>query len=178
MNLGILQTFGEDALQNHFQIIIPPHPGIGNILNLNARVLSVSIPDQTIETYTITKKGKTFTRPSGVSGQGNEFSFTYRPDKYFETYKAISRWMNLIQDTTTGLMPLSDSGLAGIGGPSLYRVPITVLGMDANNIITGTWLFTGAYPVTQSGLDFSEDSGDPFEVTVTMNYVTITYPIV
>jgi len=176
--LDILANFGEDALQNHYQMIINPHPGLGNILGLNLRVTSVEIPAQAIATYTITKRGKTYTRPSGISEQGNQFSFNYRPDKQYDTYKAISRWMNLIQDTTTGLMPLSDSGPLGVGGLSLFRVPVTIIALDANNIINGTWLIMGCWPSEQSALSFSEDTGEPHDVSVTMQYGSITYPMV
>ncbi|MGD9678161.1 MAG: hypothetical protein AB7V16_07330 [Vulcanibacillus sp.] len=176
--LDILATLGEDALQNHYQMIIPPHPGLGNILNLNSRILSVEIPPRTIGTYTITKRGKTLTRPSGILEQGNEFSFTYRPDKQYDTYKAIGRWMNLIQDSVTGLMPLSDSGPLGTGGVSLFRVPITVLALDANNVINSTWIFMGCWPTEQSSLSFSEDTGEPLDVTITMQYTTLLYPLI
>ena len=174
--LDILATFGEDALQNHYQMIISPHPGLGNIANLNMRVTSVEIPAQSIPTYTITKRGKTLTRPAGVSEIGNEFSFNYRPDKWYDSYKSISRWMSLIQDPTTALMPLSDSGVSGIGGPSLFRIPITILALDANNIINATWVFTGCWPTEQSPVTFSEDTGEPLDITVTMQFATITFP--
>ena len=172
--LDILALFGEDALQNHYNMIIPPFLGAGNILNLNLRVTNVDIPAQDIAYYTITKGGRTLTRPSGVSAQGNEFTFNYRPDKQYDSYKSISNWMKLIKDPilATGL---SDSGLVGGGGPSLFRVPIIIQALDTNNIINNIWTLVGCWPSNQSNLSFSEDSGDPLDVTVTMQYTTIAY---
>jgi hypothetical protein len=175
--LDALALLGEDALGNHYNVIIPPHPGLGNIVNLNMRVTSVSIPAQAITLYTITKKGKTLTRVAGVSEQGNEITFNYRPDKCYDTYKGISRWMSLIKNPTDGTSILSDSGPGGIGGPSFYRVPIIVQAIDANNIINAVWTFLGCWPSNQSEISFSEDSGEPLDITVTMQYATIIYPI-
>ncbi len=177
MLLDVLSLFGEDALSNHYNVIIPPHPGLGNIINLNLRVTNVSIPAQDIAIYTITKNGRTLTRPSGVSTQGNEFSFNYRPDKKYDTYSAISRWMKLIKDPVT-MLGLGDSGATGEGGPSLFRVPITVQALDNNDIINNVWTFTGCWPSNQSEISFSEDSGEPLDVTVTMQYVGISYGLV
>jgi hypothetical protein len=177
MQLDVLSLFGEDALTNHYNIIIPPHPGLGNIINLNLRVTNVEIPAQTISVYTITKNGRTMTRPSGVSEQGNTFTFNYRPDKKYDTYSAISRWLKLIKDPITGL-GLGDSGVVGAGGPSLFRVPITVQALDNNDLINNVWTFTGCYPSEQSSISFSEDTGEPLDISVTMQYVGISYGLI
>lgn len=175
--LDTLALYGEDALQNHYQMIIPTFILADDIVNINLRVTGVDIPAQAIETYTITKNGKKLTRPSGISGQGNEFTFKYRPDKRFRNYNSIARWMGYIQNPSSLSMG-GDSGIDGTLGASTYRVPITVLGVDANGIITNTWLFTGCWPSSQDALSFSEDTGEPFEVSVTMQYATIIYPTV
>lgn len=173
--LDILQTFGEDALGNHFQVIIPVFPNVLALANLNMRIKSLEIPAQTINTYEITKRGKKLTRPNGVSEQGNEFSFTYRADKYFQVYNSISQWMSYIQNPTN-MVGASDSGPLGIGGASEYRIPIIVNGLDTRDIITNTWVFSGCWPSIQDAISFDEESGDPIEVSVTMQYITMVYP--
>jgi hypothetical protein len=173
--LDFLLLANEDALTNHFQTIIPVFPNVLSIENLNLRVLTVEIPAQTISTYTITKRGRTATRPSGVSEQGNEFTFTYRSDKYFGCYNSISQWLSFIQNPSSMAMA-SDSGIAGIGGLSTFRVPVIVQGLDTSDIITNTWSFLGCYPVSQDAVSFDEGTGDPLEVSVTMNYTTMIYP--
>jgi len=175
--LDILQTFGEDALSNHFNAIITFPSLIQNaaLASLNLRLKSIEIPAQTIGTYEITKRGKKLTRPNGVSEQGNDFTFTYRVDKYFTVYNAISQWMSFIQNPTN-MAAASDSGSLGVGGASEYRAPIIVNGLDANNIITNIWSFSGCWPSSQDTISFDEESGDPLEVSVTMQYITAVYP--
>lgn len=173
--LDILSTFGEDALGSHFSVLIPVFPNVIALANLNMRVKSFEIPAQTIGYYEITKRGKKLTRPSGVSDQGNEFSFTYRVDKYFSVYNSISQWMSFIQNPTN-MASASDSGPLGVGGASEFRVPIIVNGLDANDIITNVWSFSGCWPSSQDAISFDEESGDPLEVSVTMQYITAVYP--
>ena len=156
-------------------IIIPSFPNVLQLANLNMRILTASIPEQIIGTYDITKRGKKMTRPSGVSEQDKTFSFTYRVDKYFQVYQGISQWLAYIQNPMTMAMA-SDSGLLGVGGPSTFRVPIIIQGLDTNDIITNIWSFTGCWPSSQDGVDFNEEGGDPIVKTVTMQYINLYYP--
>jgi len=177
--LELLALAGEDALSNHYNVIIPTLPNsIAGAVNLNLRVLSFDLPAQTIGTYEITKRGKKLTRPSGISDQGNEFTFTYRVDRYFTAYNAISQWMSFIQNPDS-LAMASDSGALGVSGVSQYRVPIIVnglVGLTLDSTITNVWTFTGCWPSSQDAISFSEDSGDPIEVSVTMQYATAQFP--
>ena len=173
--IDILQTFSEDALLNHWSLVIPVFPNVIALASLNMRIKTFELPGQSIGTYEITKRGRKLTRPNGVSEQGNEFTFSYRVDKYFQTYNSISAWMGYIQNPVTMAMA-SDSGPLGVGGASEYRVPIIINGLDSNNIITNVWTMTGCWPSAQDGLSFDEESGDPIEVSVTMQYGAIYYP--
>lgn len=175
MSLDILRTLGEDALANHFEMIIPPHVGATNLVNTNLRVLTVDIPDKSIDTYEIIKDGRKMTRPTGVSGMANEFSFTFRVDKFYQTYKDMTRWMDFIQDSRTNNMA-SDSGPLGAGGASEYRVPVTVLPLDANLLVTNPgWLIEGCWPSSISGISFDESSGEPLIASVTMQFIAMNY---
>jgi hypothetical protein len=173
--LDTLQQFGEDALTNHFQLIIPTFPSVLQLPNLNMRVLTVEIPEQAVGVYDVTKRGKKFSRPNGVSEQEKTFTFTYRSDKYFQVYQGISQWLSYIQNPVTMAMA-SDSGPLGAGGPSTFRIPIIVNGLDTNDIITNVWTFTGCFPTNQDSVSFDEESGDPIIKSVTMSYINIFYP--
>ena len=183
--LDVLQTLGEDAISNHYSIILPTTvsqlAGVND--QLTFRITNVSIPDKTINTYTITKRGRQFDRPSGVSEQSREISFTFRPDKKLVTYKAISNWMNYVQSNETMFMA-SDSGADGTGGASLFRAPIEIWAIDSldDNTISGTpnsiWVCEGCFPTSLGGLEFDEESGDPLTVDVTLNCFNIIYPSV
>ena len=64
-----LSEMGSDLIANHYSIILPTTvsqlAGVND--QLTFRITNVSIPDKTINTYTITKRGRQFDRPSGVS---------------------------------------------------------------------------------------------------------------
>ena len=183
--LDTLASLGEDLLANKYSIILPTTvsqlAGVND--QLTFRITNVSIPDKTINTYTITKRGRQFDRPSGVSEQSREISFTFRPDKKLVTYKAISNWMNYIQNNETMFMA-SDSGADGTGGASLFRAPIEIWAIDSldDNTISGTpnsiWVCEGCFPTSLGGLEFDEESGDPLTVDVTLNCFNIIYPSV
>ena len=183
--LDTLASLGEDLLANKYSIILPTTvsqlAGVND--QLTFRITNVSIPEKTIATYPITKRGRVFDRPSGVSEQSREISFTFRPDKKLVTYKAISNWMNYIQNNETMFMA-SDSGANGDGGASLFRAPIEIWAIDSldDNTISGTpnsiWVCEGCFPTSLGGLEFDEESGDPLTVDVTLNCFNIIYPSV
>ena len=183
--LDTLASLGEDLLANKYSIILPTTvsqlAGVND--QLTFRITNVSIPEKTIATYTITKRGRQFDRPSGVSEQSREISFTFRPDKKLVTYKAISNWMSYVQNNETMFMA-SDSGATGEGGASLFRAPIEIWAIDNldDNNISGTpnsiWVCEGCFPTSLGGLEFDEESGDPLTVDVTLNCFNIIYPSV
>jgi hypothetical protein len=181
--LDVLQTLGEDAISNHYSIILPTTvsqlAGVND--QLTFRITNVSIPEKTIGTYPITKRGRTFDRPNGKNEQERNISFSFRPDKKLLTYKAISNWMSYIQNNETMFMA-SDSGANGEGGASLFRAPIEIWAIDNldDNNLAGTpnsiWTCEGCFPTSLGGLEFDEESGDPLSVDVTLNCFNIIYP--
>lgn len=174
---------GADALANHYSIILPTSisqlAGVTDQLTL--RIKTVDIPDKTIATYDITKRGRTFSRPSGNNEQERDVTFTFRPDKKLKTYKALTNWMNYIQNNETMFMA-SDAGVDGEGGVSTYRANLEVWSIDSldNDNYAGTpnsiWTLVGAFPTSVGGLSFDDESGEPFDVSVTLNCFNIIYP--
>ena len=165
MSIEVLKQFTEDALANQFQIIMPPFPGVTDLQQTILRIKSIDIPEYSIATYEITKKGSKFTRRSGVSEMPTEFSFTYRVDKNYDVYKGIIRWMQTCRDSTTGVM-LPEAAV---------RFPITVQPIDsADNLLSGGWVMEGCFPSSHDGISFDEESGDPLEASVTMQMLGYT----
>lgn len=183
--LDQVMSMGMDALANHYSIILPTSisqlAGVTDQLTL--RIKNVSIPEKAINTYSITKRGRTFDRPSGNNEQSREVSFTFRPDKKLLTYKAITNWMNYIQNNETMFMA-SDAGPNGDGGMSLFRANLEVWAIDNldDSNYAGTpnsiWTLVGAFPTNIDGLEFDDDNGEPFDVGVTLNCFNIIYPSV
>lgn len=183
--INTVASMGADALGNHYSIILPTSisqlAGVTDQLTL--RIKTVSIPEKTINTYSITKRGRTFDRPNGNSEQERTVSFSFRPDKKLLTYKAISNWMNYIQNNETMFMA-SDAGPDGSGGMSLFRANMEVWAIDSldDSNYAGTpnsiWILEGAYPTSLSGIEFDDESGEPLSVDVTLNCFNIIYPAV
>lgn len=172
-----IALFHEDALANHFQVILPAWPGVLNIEQTTIRILNCSIPEDVINTYDITKNGQTAKRPSGIEGIDKTFSFTYRADKYWQVYKGITAWMNFIRGIRTGSMGLDAIPLSG--GPSTFRFPISIQTIDSNGVLTGgSWTFEGAWPTGNGSVDFDENNGDPIEITATFDFLYPNYPTV
>lgn len=172
-----LQMQLEDSLSNHFVFTIPAFPGMNDIVNTNLRVIQTEVPAKVIETYEVIMGGRKATRPSGISGTPNSFTFTYRADKYMKVYKGFSAWMELIQSSQLGT-GLGDA-VPITGGISPIRVPIILKTAEANKVPSGTgWTFLGCYPTEHGALTFDENNGDPLEVSVTVNFIDIIYPVV
>ena len=177
--LEVLATMGMDALGNHYQMNIPVISELGSYVDsLNMRILSVTIPERVIGTYDITKRGRKMTRPSGVSDQEKQVTFSFRADKFWGCYNALGNWMKFIQNNNTMAMA-SDSGADGRGGASQYRHDIEIWSistLDDSASPNNIWTLVGAYPTSLGDVSFSEDEGDPIEIDCTIDCMDIIYP--
>jgi hypothetical protein len=169
MAINAISVLGDDSLSNQFAIIIPSYPGQIDPNGDNFRVTNISIPERSINTYEVHYKTQKFTKPSGKDASANEFTFEFRVDKFWNTYKGFSDWHRAIIDPVTGIQtPDFANGVSGI------RVPITVQTIDSNDVPTSTgWVFDGCFPSTIPGVDFAMDNGDPIVVSITMQYITV-----
>lgn len=175
---------GADFHTNFYSIILPTSVSqlAGVTDQLTLRIHKVSIPDRKINTYDITKRGRTFDRPTSKNDNERQVTFSFRPDKKLMTYKALWNWMNYIQNNETMAMA-SDSGIDGTGGMSTYRANLEVWAIDSldNNNYAGTphsiWTLEGAYPTSISGIEFDDEGGDDaLDIDVTLNCFNIIYP--
>lgn len=178
--IDVLATMGEDALQNHFQIVIPAISFLGtNIAEINMRVLTVDLPSYEIETYEINKRGRKFNRPSGVMSFTPEISFTFRADKYWRCYNSLMTWMQYVQNNQTMAMG-SDSGANGEGGGgSTFRTDVEVwslTNLTDTAIPNNIWIGQGAYPKSIDAISFDESNGEPIECSVTLDCMNVKFP--
>lgn len=178
MYINTVMNLSEDALGNHFQIMIPSLSFLGaNVAELNMRVKSVEIPQYEISEYETTKRGKKYNRPSGVDENDYHVSFVFRADKYWRCYSSLLAWMMYIKNNKTMAMG-SDAGVLGAGGESTFRTDFEIWSLT--NLDEGTpnavWKCQNAYPQSIGSISFDEESGEPIEVDVTMSCVNIVYP--
>lgn len=178
MYINSVMNLSEDALANHFQIVIPSISFLGkNVNEINMRVKTVEIPQYEISEYEITKRGKKANRPNGVDENDYHVSFTFRADKYWRCYSALLAWMMYVKNNKTMAMG-SDAGIAGEGGQSTYRSDFEIWSLTnlESGVPNAIWQCESAYPQSVSAISFNEESGDPLDVDVTMSCINIVYP--
>lgn len=181
--LDTLASMGADALANHYTIVFPSTIASLAIPDFSQdqlafRVNNVSIPDKTINTYPITKRGLTFDRPSGNNDSSREVTFQFRPDKEFLTYKALSAWMDLIQSNINMFM-LPDGDVL-----NPFRIGVDVYAIQTlssesifgESIPTALWHLDRCFPTSLGGIQFDDATGEPLTVDVTLNCFKIYYP--
>lgn len=169
LELESLLLTGEDALANHFMVTIPPFTGANeSIISLNLRVLTISLPGRELGTYEITKRGRKATRPSGIDETTKEFNFTFRPDKKLRTYNSLMAWSNIIKHEQLGTM----------APDPVYRTTILVTPVDTANLPLSTPItISGCWISSIDGLEYDEESGDPLNVSVTIQYIDRLSPV-
>lgn len=178
MYINSVMALSEDALENHFQVVMPSISFLGtNVAELNMRIKSVEIPQYEISEYEITKRGKKANRPNGVDENDYHVSFTFRADKYWRCYSALLAWMMYVKNNKTMAMG-SDAGVAGEGGQSTYRSDFEIWSLTnlESGVPNAIWQCESAYPQSVSPISFNEESGDPLDVDVTMSCINIVYP--
>lgn len=181
-----LSNLGDDALANFYTIIIPKTIAgsslykDGNLQDpLTFRIHSVSIPERTVNTYDITKRGRRFSRPNGINEQSREVSFSFHPDRAFLTYRVLSAWMTIVQDNVSMYMG-ADCGTNG----STIRADVVVKSIKSldgndiqgNSIEDAVWVLEKAFITSLGGIEFDDETGEPLDVTVTLNCFNIIYP--
>jgi len=171
MAIDVVQNLGDDALQNLFDIIFPPFPGlITGPDPIRFRITNLSIPATGNTPYEVHYKTQMFTKPSGKVSMPNEFTFTFRVDKFWRIYTSFKNWKNIVADTRTGVLAED----VGIGIAGSIRVPVTVIASDSNGVPTGgKWLFEGCYVQELGEVGFDYTAGDPITVDVTMAFMVM-----
>ena len=168
MSIDAIYKAGDDALANQFIVVIPPFQGILDNVYTSMRINTIEIPDSSIATYEIHSGTQKMTKAAGKSETANEFSFTFRNDKFWRTYQGFKNWKDYVLNEETGIMAEDIAP----GGTSNYRVPITIISVDSNNVPTGiSRVMEGCWPSTVSGISFDVTSGEPLETTVTMQMI-------
>lgn len=167
---------GDDALQNQFALEITPLGAIFNLQDpLKIRTVTCNIPNFAIGTYTVDYKTQKYTKPSGKIETPNEFTFSFRVDKYWAVYQALLAWKRFIADEVTGAMAEDVSALSG---RSSFRTDIIVHPIDSNDVITyAGWKFHQAWPSNLDQIQLDQANGEPVVLPVTVQFLKMT-PIV
>jgi hypothetical protein len=168
MSLEAIYLAGDDALQNQFQVVIPPFAGGTDIAGINLRVTNFSCPDLTVGVYSVEYKGGTFEKPNGKNASSKEFTFDFRVDKYWRTYASFVALKQLVQNDLTDTVGID----VAVGGISATRFPVSVLTLDGNDLPTSSgWQYNFCFIKSLTGISHDYSGGDPLTATVTMGFV-------
>jgi len=163
---------GDDALANQFEIIFSPLSLFGDVDNLKIRTTNVSIPESSNGSYEVKYKTQKMEKPSGEITTPNEWSFTFRADKYWTLYQGLMAWKQFIGNDETGQM---SEDVGAIGGDSAIRTDVVVIPTDSNDIPTGAgWAMQKSWLKSIAGIEFDTASGEPLTVQVTLSALKIT----
>jgi hypothetical protein len=160
MSTDILVALGSDAFANNFDIIIPPFQG-NEFVSLNIRTQTFTIPRSGSETYDRRYKTQRILLTTNQVTLEKTFTINFTVDEFFNEYRKLRNWKNLVMDTKTG-----------IPGPLIaLKVPVTVLAYSAGGIVpTNSWIFEGARCISIGDVSFSRGSADPITVDATFAY--------
>lgn len=163
---------GDDALDNQAEVNITPLSFFPNADPLKFRITSFSIPDFTIGEYDVAYKTQKFTKPNGRITTPNDFTFSFRADKYWTIYQALLVWKNYIGDDRTGTMA---EDVGAITGRSSIRTDVSVLTFDSNGVATSPgWTMQKAWIKSLGGVSFDNTSeGSPVIIPVTLSFLKI-----
>jgi len=169
MSINQIFQLGDDALANQAEIIINPLALFASNDPLRLRTTTFDIPEFAIGEYTIDYKTQKFNKPSGKIETPQEFTFNFRADKYWTIYQALLAWKNTIGNDRTGAMSEDVDPITGI---SLIRTDVIVLTKDSNGTLTSPgWTFSKCWLKNLGGVSFDNASGDPIEVSVTLDFL-------
>lgn len=168
--IDIIYAQGDDALSNSGKIIFEPLAFFPNMMPLEFRITSFTIPEFSVGSYPVRFKTQQFTKPNGSFDSGNSFAFSFRADKYYQIYQSFMAWKQLLANDATGAMSEDVSSATGLAS---LRTSFAVSTEDANGVITSQgWVFKNAFLKSLGSVDFDQTSeGDPIICQVTLEYV-------
>jgi len=163
----------DDALQNQAELSISPIPGILNFDNpIKFRVTEFSIPEFSVGEYEVHWKTQKFSKPSGKIESNNEFEFSLRVDKYWVAYQALLAWFNFTASSDSGKMAEDVGAITKTSG---IRTDVIVNLVDSNGIVTfNGWQLHKCRIKSLGQISFSQESGDPVIIPVTLAALKIT----
>jgi len=172
MSIESIFSLGDDALSNQASVNITPLSFFPNVDPLKFRITDFAIPDFTIGEYEVSYKTQKFNKPNGRITTPNDFTFSFRADKYWTIYQALLVWKNYIGDDRTGTMA---EDVGAISGESNIRTDVTVLTLDSNGVITSPgWTFQKCWLKSLGSVDFDNTSdGQPIIISVTLDALKV-----
>lgn len=171
-----IYTFGEDGLQNLFEIRIVTLPAVflGKVpveLAPSGRIQKLTMPGVNLESYDRHFKTNHIEVPNGKVNRSKEFSFELRVDRSFMFYTLLQAWVDFINSSKEkmALSPHQDC----LGSITVKRLLHDMNPADSES--NAGWIFQKVWVKSLSDVEFDWSSGEPIVCDVTCSYGWIDY---
>lgn len=168
--LDILFRMGDDAVDNEGMIVIDPLPFMSATEALQFRISSFEIPEFSQDAYEVNYKTQSLEKPKASITTSKEFTFSFRVDKYWNTYEDLFVWKQLLGNDDTGAVA---EDVDPATGKSNLRANFSVFPVDSNGKVTYKgWKFTNGWIKSLGSISFDQtSSGDPLDCSATLSFV-------
>ena len=165
MSTDTVFALGADALVALWDMSFPdgfPSGGDHNAVALRVD-LTFTIPEQSVGTYDIRKKGMLIPQTNTQTTTTKTFTVEWRVDQDWNTFKDMKKWIDAVYD------PINGTALPN----AATRATVQLQMVDPQNVVKQTVRFKNAKPTnfSLSALDYA--AGEPLRCTVTFIYVDL-----
>ncbi len=163
MSTDTIFSLGADQLLSQWELSFPDGiPTGGGAENVALRVdTSFTIPEQSVGTYTINKKGITVPKTNTQTQNTKTFTIEWRIDQDWITFEDMKKWATAVYDHING------TALPEIS----VRATVLLSLLDTQNTVKKLIRFKNCKPSGYSLSALDNASGEPMRCTMTFIYV-------
>lgn len=165
MSTDQIILLGSDQLESEYDLSFPDGiPTGGKASDVALRCdMTFQVPEQSVGTYDIYKKGVKVTKTNMVTGTTKIFQIEWRIDQDWETFDAMKKWVDAVYDPITGTA-LPDATI---------RATVLCTPCDTQNNVKKKIRFKNCKPYTWQLTPFGNESANPLRCTMTFVYVDL-----
>jgi hypothetical protein len=141
-------------------------------------VYGAIVPDIDIPATNIPYAGQTYVASSHVRPPYAACTVNFTIDNRFNNYWAIYKWLNILNDSKTGLVD-NENILATAKTNNLkYAADISIFALDEYDKRVVEFVYNNAFPTSLGGIDFNNRDGGEIETSFTFNYSKLLVSLV
>jgi hypothetical protein len=158
MSIDLVNSAGDDALTNQFNVIFPTGiPGGGNTDRISLRTdQAVDPPERSINVYEIFHKGIKIPKTGTLDETSKELTFDVRLDQAWGVYDDFAAWLKLCYDFSNAVA-LPDV---------MTRTNITIQADDTAGTVIKSLTFKGIKLRGMKIASFDNQTSEPLRLTV------------
>jgi hypothetical protein len=141
-------------------------------------VYGAIVPDIDIPATNIPYAGQTYVASSHVRPPYTACTVNFTVDNRFNNYWAIYKWLNILNDSKTGLVD-NDDILTNTKTSNLkYAADISIFALDEYDKRVVEFVYSNAFPTSLGGIDFNNRDAGEIETSFTFNYSKLLVSLV